>query len=591
MHEPMKRIISFLYLIILALFLAPGSSCERYFESDPVSIFANENIFENVDFTYQALLGVYQLMTRDEGYSKRLSMYYGVDTDVAMCSGDIDNGRRGIARYAANSGNTEIEKPYKNLYYGIERANILIDNIPGSPIYETGTDEEKAKMDRMLGEALTLRALHYYELIRNWGDVPYKFSASKAGEDFSLPRTDRDIIYDKLIEDLQYAETLVPWASEVGYNERITRGAVKGLLARIALANGGYSLRLDRTMKRRDDYLDSYQVARDQCLEIMQSGEHSLNPSFEEVFNKMCRRELDQTYVEIIFEVGMGERTSGEVGYYIGQRIDPASSYGRGDGGVLALPTYYYSFDSLDTRRDITVVLPQIDANDTEVQNSIIDLRIGKWRRNWIVPLFPGTDKFTGINWPLIRYSDILLMFAEAENELNHGPTQAAKDALYSVRARAYAGNTDHIPAIPDGYEEFFQAIVQERAWELGGECLRKHDLIRWNMLADKLAQTKENLLEMRNRETPYENVPGELVWRNEGLTAEYLNLNYHMDSVAIATRDSITWPNVVDWGEALSDEFITRHAQYFEPNWKELLPIHQTILDVNPNLTNEYGY
>ena len=207
------------------------------------------------------------------------------------------------------------------------------------------------------------------------------------------------------------------------------------------------------------------------------------------------------------------------------------------------------------------------------------------------MPLFPGTDKFTGINWPLIRYSDILLMFAEAENELNQGPTQAAKDALYAVRARAWAGNTDHIPAIPDGYEEFFQAIVQERAWELGGECLRKHDLIRWNMLADKLAQTKEDLLKMRDRDTPYENVPGELVWRNEGLTAEYLNLNYHMDSVAIANRDSITWPNVVNWGGALSDEYITMHAQYFEPNWKELLPIHQTILDVNPNLTNEYGY
>lgn len=587
----MKDKVKVSMIIFVSILLIPFSACEKYFEAEPVSIFANENVFENVDFTYQALLGVYQLMTKDEGYSKRLSMYYGVDTDVAMCSGDIDNGRRGIARYAANSGNSEIEKPYKNLFYGIERANIIIDNIPGSQVYETGTEEDIALMDRMLGEAIALRAQFYYELIRNWGDVPYKFSSSRTGEDFSLPRTDRDVIYDRLIEDLLYAETLVPWASEVGYNERITKGAVKGLLARIALANGGYSLRLDRTMKRRSDYLDSYQVARDQCLGIIESGEHMLNPDYEELFRNMCRRNLDDHYVEIIFEVGLGERTSGEVGYYIGQRIDPASSFGRGDGGVLALPTYYCSFDSLDSRRDVTVVLPEIDGNDTEIQSSMINLRIGKWRRNWMSPLFPGTDKFTGINWPLIRYADILLMFAEAENELNNGPGTAAREALTAVRARAFSGNEDKMPPVPDTYQEFFEALVQERAWELGGECLRKYDLIRWNRLADHLADTKTDMLKIFNKEAPFENVPGQLVWRNEGTSIEYLNLGFHMDSIAIAERDSIMWPNVVDWGESLSEEFISRHARYFEANWKELLPIHQTILDVNQNLKNEYGY
>lgn len=587
----MKRLSKILVISLTAAFLIPNTGCEKYFEADPVSIFANENVFENVDFTLQALLGVYQLMTRDEGYSKRLSMYYGVDTDLAMCSGDIDNGRRGIARYSANSGNSEIEKPYKNLYYGIERANIIIDNIPISPVYETGTEEEKAAMDRMLGEALTLRALHYHELIRNWGDVPYKFSSSEAGEDFSLPRTDRDEIYDKLIEDLLYAETLVPWASEFGYDERISKGAVKGLLARIALSNGGYSLRLDQTMSRRSDYLDFHEIARDQCLEIIQSGEHALNPSYEDLFRKMCSRQLDNNFVEIMFEIGLGERTSGEVGYYIGQRIDPASSYGRGDGGVLAVPSYYYSFDSLDTRRDVTVVLPEIDGNDTELQSSIISLRIGKWRRSWISPLFPGTDKFTGINWPILRYSDVLLMYAETENELNGAPSQGAKDALFAVRERAYGDNADLMPAIPDDYASFFEAIVYERACELGGESIRKYDLIRWNMLADMLADTKVNLVNMRDRETPFEDVPAQLVWRNEGTEIEYLNLNYHMDSLAIASRDSLMWPNVVDWGDAITDEFITRHAGYFEANWKELLPIHQSILDVNPNLHNEYGY
>ena len=137
-------------LLFISMFI---SSCgDELLEEKPVSLFSNENIFNNVEYTKQAVLGIYQLMTNDEGYSKRLSMYYGVDTDIAMCSGSIDNGRRGIARYEANSGNTEIRRPWINLYAGIERANICIENIPESPLYSDGTEEEIVEMKRMHGE-------------------------------------------------------------------------------------------------------------------------------------------------------------------------------------------------------------------------------------------------------------------------------------------------------------------------------------------------------------------------------------------------------------------------------------------------------
>ncbi|HQH40428.1 MAG TPA: RagB/SusD family nutrient uptake outer membrane protein [Bacteroidales bacterium] len=567
------------------------TSCEKYLEYTPVSLYSEENVFSNVDFTRQALLGVYALMTLDEGYSKRLNMYYAVDNDCEMCSGNyLDNGRRDIARYAANSGNAEIQKPWNNLYKGIDRANICIKKIPESPVWTSGTESQKKEMQRMLGEALTLRALFYYELIRNWGDVPFKTTPTKAGEDFYLPKTDRDTIYEHIINDLLYAAQLVPWRKEVPLEERITKGAVKGLLARICLARGGYSLRKNTGMQRGANHLKYYQIARDQCKEIMESGQHTLNPDFGSVFRNHCEYKLDATYGESMWEVGLGKYRSGEVAYYVGNKVSELSRYGKADGGILAVPTYYLSFDSLDTRRDVTVALYQIDENNKQLLRDFTEIFIGKWRREWIKPEFPGSDKYTGVNWVLLRYSDILLMFAEAENELNHGPTPEAIQALRSVRERAFKGNTDKMPPIPQDYEGFFNEIVKERSWEFGGECIRKFDLIRWNLLDTKLQETRENLRKLFNGEAPYDKVPRKLVWRNNGENLQILNLTWNMDSTAIANRDVVYWPNVADWADDISEDFITLLAGYFQPNRRELLPIHQSILDANPKLTNDFG-
>lgn len=578
-----------LFLIIITLL--PVSSCKDYFDVEPVSLFTQENVFEDVNYTEQVVLGIYQLMTRDEGYSKRLSMYYGVDTDIAMCSGSLDNGRRGIARYAANSGNDEIQKPWVNLYKGIEQANICIKYIPQSKIYSNGTDAEKTKLKQLLGEALTLRALDYYELIRNWGDVPFKINPSNVDDDFNLPKTDRDIIYDQLISDLKEAADYVPWLSETGTPERISKGAVEGLLARIALARGGYSLRRTGGMQRGSDYKTYYQIASDACKVVMESGEHLLDPSFENVFRTMCELKYDKPYNEVMFEIGLGKATSGEVGYYLGLKIDPDSKYGRGDAGVMAIPTYFLSFDTLDLRRDVTVGIYSIDADNMKVMHKFNEIRIAKWRRNWMSPIYAGTDKFTGIDWPIIRYSDVLLMFAEAENELNNGPTADAVNALEQVRKRAYGSNSDKIPVTATDYSGFFNEIVNERAWEFGGECIRKFDLIRWNLLGTKLSEMKTNLTALLDTLPPYNMVPRQVAWRQSGENIYFLNLNYNMDSTQLANRDTDMWPNVTTWGDALNEEYITSIAEFFEPNRKELLPISQSVIDNNPNLQNDYGY
>ena len=586
-NKSIPRISSWGIILILSIIF----SCESYFEYEPVSLFSNENVFNNADYTRQAVLGIYQLMTLDEGYSKRLSMYYGVDTDIAMCSGTFDNGRRGIARYGTNSGNSEIEKPWRNLYTAIERANVCIANIPTSDVYSSGTEEQQVEMDRLLGEALTLRAIFYYELIRNWGDVPFKLDPSKAGDDFSLPKTDRDVIFDQIIGDLQQATDLVPWRLRVPADERLTKGAVMGFLARISLARGGYSLRLNGGMQRSSDYLEYYKIARDACKQVIDSPDHELNPDYEDIFHAHCERKLDTKYGESMHEVGMGEYRSGEVGYYVGARHSASSRYGKADGGLRAIPTYYLSFDSLDVRRDLTIGLYEIDSDNIRLHRQFQEIFIGKWRREWIKPIFPGSDKYNGVNWVMMRYSDILLMFAEAENELNQGPTGEAMEAFRSVRERAFPGNTDKMPAIPSDYQGFFDELVKERAWEFGGECIRKFDMIRWNLIDQTLRDMRAELEKLMNQEPPYENVPAKVVWRNEGEQIEYLNLHHHLDSAEIAERDSIYWPNVSDWADQITPEYIQSIAEFFEPNRKELLPIHQNIIDANTKLNNDFGY
>ena len=197
--------------------------------------------------------------------------------------------------------------------------------------YSNGSQDDQVALKRLHGEALTLRAQFYYELIRNWGDVPAQFQPSSFETDLYKSREDRDVIYNRLLDDLALAETLVPWRSQVPAEERITQGAVRALRARIALAKGGYSLKKvtpndpdDKTyaMMRLDNYKDYYKIAMEECLAIIQSGEHALNPSYQSVFkDAICAHAIEPSG-EVIWEVGMGGGTSAtgdsKLAYYNG---------------------------------------------------------------------------------------------------------------------------------------------------------------------------------------------------------------------------------------------------------------------------------
>lgn len=599
----------------LLLALAVGSavhftSCKKLLDIENPATLSQNAVFESVSYANSAVIGIYNQLPGDNGYGSRISILYPQGGEDFKIGGDFNPlDRRGLSGYGASPNNTELDAPFSQLYSGVERANICIKYIPLSSKYLNGSEAEKATMRKLLGEALTLRALFYHELIRNWGDLPAPMVPAADIPDPSLPKEDRDIVYDKLLEDLKLASELVPWRSESNEpSTRVSKAAVKGLRARIALARGGYSLRIEpQLMIRRDDYKSYYKIAMDECKDIIDRKENSLNPSYENLFKTLHSSNRMDPGFEHIFEVGAfggNARTDTKLGYANGIRINSNSSYGQANGGNAAIPTYFYEFDQIgDVRRDVTLAYFEIDGQDRKTLVDPNVMREGKFRKYWTS--VRGTNQTLGINYPLIRYADILLMYAEADNEVNGRPSDDAKSALELVRKRAFAGNLSRMPATPDDYGDFFEAIVKERLLEFGGEGIRKYDLIRWNRLASTIEKTRQNLRDFMNGVGKYANTPTRIYYKptalkNGTIEEEIADLDLYGGSVSTVMfqAEPSSAPagyTSKNWRAAVTENNITGELQgfaiQFEPNKKELFPIYSGMLNLNSKLTQDYGY
>ena len=593
------------YIFVLLLPTVALMGCQKFLDQRPITELGTDQVFSDVPSATKAVASAYSRLVGDAGYGIRLSLYYPLDNDEMQGpTGAGDNDRRDIARYNATSGNAQITNPFNQMFTGIEFSNNCIDNIPKMAMYSSGTDKEKKQLQRLHGEALTLRAQFYLEAIRNWGDLPANFtSASNLAGTNPFPKaTDRDSLYEVLLNDLKLAATLVPWRNDLAAigdakDERITKGTIKALRARIALFRAGFSLRKNGTMTQGSNPATYYKIALDECAEIMASGQHALNPSFKALWkDQVGARVAADANGELMFQASATGRTGvadTKLGYYNGPTVGTF-----GNKSVNVLPSYFYAFDSTDLRRDVTCAPYNVAANGiTKVGQAITAINDGKYRRDWISnPAVSATDaiQYFGLKWQIIRYADVLLMFAEAENELN-GPTVAAYNAVNQVRRRGYGKSisaTDATVDLPSGLSKsaFFNAIVKERSLELGGEGVRKYDLIRWNLLASTIAATKKTLLDMSNRVGAYANLPQSMyyfttatgddksIWSNSLYTAA--------PSATPAGTTKIVWMS-----SAINTTAISRFATGFRTGKSELLPIPQPVLDANFNMKQNPGY
>lgn len=602
-------------IMLMVLFTTVG--CKKYTEVEPVSQYSVAQAFADVSNATTALVGVYDELQGDNGYGIRISMYYPYDSDEGIVSGNIDNGRRGVGRYQLLLTNSEIANPFRQLYRGVEKANLCIEQIPLMPQYTSGSATDQAALKRLHGEALTLRAQYLFQLMLNWGDVPAPMIPAYKQTALFIPKSNRDSVYDLLIADLAVAADLLPWRTEAGpRNERITKAVAKALRAKMALHRGGYSLRSNGQMERRSDYLTYYNIAKQECEELMaRRDQHTLNPNYEDIWRKVTSFTYDPQ-AEIIFEVGAGGgngNSDSRMGNYDGPRLSNASRYGAGGGGIIMLPNYFYAFDSVDTRRDVTITHYQV-TNSTNIKSQLRlgEMNTGKYRRDWRVPLLPGTVLNVGYNWAMIRFADVLLMYAEAVNEINGAPTAAAISAFEEVRKRAYRNNTGLIGVTPTDKAGFFNAIVNERYLEFGHEGIRKYDLIRWNLLATKLAETRTKIQQIRDRVAPYNNVPQYIYYKSIGEEIAYYTTADSSGSKKPFWRPTQVPPTGttgtsqvpaakwvrIDWAQHLTANVIDGRplwqglAYYFVPGKSELFPFDvATIASYQGQLQQNPGY
>jgi hypothetical protein len=593
------------YIFVLLLPTVTLMGCQKYLDQKPMTELGTEQVFSDVPSATKAVASAYSRLVGDAGYGIRVSLYYPLDNDEMQGpTGAGDNDRRDIARYSATSGNAQITNPFNQMFTGIEFSNNCIDNIPKMAMYTSGSDKEKKQLQRLHGEALTLRAQFYLEAIRNWGDLPAHFtSASNLAGNNPFPKaTDRDSLYEVLLNDLKLAATLVPWRNELAsigdaQDERITKGTVKALRARIALFRAGFSLRKNGNMVQGSNPSTYYKIALDECAEIMASGQHSLNPNYKELWKtQVGARVAADPNGELMFQASATGRTGvadTKLGYYNGPTVGTF-----GNKSVNVLPSYFYAFDSTDLRRDVTCAPYNVAANGiTKVGQVITAINDGKYRRDWISnPAVSATDaiQYFGLKWQIIRYADVLLMYAEAENELN-GPSIAAYNAVNQVRRRGYGKSISAADAtvdLPTGLSKssFFNAIVKERSLELGGEGIRKYDLIRWNLLASTIAATKQTLLDMSNRVGAYANLPQSMYYFTAATGDDksiWSNSLYTPTPAATpAGTTKIVWMS-----SAINTTALSRFATGFTTGKSELLPIPQPVLDANFNMKQNPGY
>ena len=610
------------YLLLITLAIGLNSCSKDFLDQSSPSAYTTDVVFNSTTFTQYALNGCYARLTQGNMYGARLPLNYATNSDIEFVGADETSynqtGNRGQSNYFAKAADSQMD--WAEEYKLIERANWVIQGVRSSPLL-SGDDATKKTMLGYLGEALTLRAIAYFELVRHWGDAPFKDQHTL--NDLSnvyLPATDRDTIYDHTIKDLLEAEGYVDWVGSSLSTERINKGFIKGLIARMCLSRGGYSMRNKSgyPMERGSNWQYYYQLANQKCRDIKENGTHKLNSSFLQLFKNLNHQDPDNSY-ENMFEVALGLGRSGEMGYSIGVRFYTNAKYGYGNNANVVNTSvyYFYMFDSTDLRRDVTIAYYNFNSKgkvQEDFQTNPVTFNIQKWDQRWMNDAFKTQNLAAigkigyGTNWVMMRYSDVLLMLAETENALNGGPTALAKEALKEVRNRAFdipkrqQYVEDYVNALSDE-SSFFNAIVKERALEFGGEGIRKYDLIRWNLLSSKIQEQRDALTKMFNREAPYDNFPIAIYYRylSDNETINKSDINFFADRDTTGSAKNGKTYIKVDWLSGISaatkDQYKNRMNLFSSgldnpvPG-RYLYPIYvNAISESRGLLSNSYGY
>ena len=591
------------HTILIATILLAGlfTSCQDdYLDAPAESTLIESDIFSNLELAKGAVDGIKLPFAETNSYRGRFLPMYGLNTDVEWNnSSQSVSTTTDLATYdilATNSQMNSIDNAWAMMFSGIERANICIRGLRNYSDAKPGTD-----FGYLLGEAITLRAIYYADLLKAWGDVPARFEPVTTATIY-IEKSSRDVIYKQLIKDLAEAATLVPWPNETPATsnvQRINKAFVKSLRARLAMAASGFQQYPDGIRRSTDPELsvdNMYRLALEECRAVIASGKARLEPSFETFWRKYNQEVLTaggESLWELPFASGRGRML-----YTFAVRhnsIDQFQESGASRGGVAGpLPYVFYDYNKADTRRDVTCVPYRYGtAVNGKAKQELVALNtwyFGKYRYEWMNRIVK-TANDDGVNKIYMRYAEVLLIAAEAANEIE-GPA-AAKPYLREIRNRAFAPADQ--PVQVDAYlsgknskDDIFKAIVDENKFEFTGEMERKQALIRWNLLKTNLDLAKVKMKDLQQHQGQYSDVPSTLYYKykSDNVTLDIYGLNRGENVNPGLGYSTITWV-------ALDDAKINSlYKPGINPDNRQFWPIWQVFVDgSNGKLKNDYGY
>ncbi len=465
---------TYLFISVIIVTAAFISACsEDFLEKDPLVDTVIENFYKTGSDAILAVTAAYTPMQWEFNHTYFNEWMLGdVVSDDALKGG---NGTSDMAdlfqleNFNGNPSNELLLEFYRAQYQGINRCNLAINKIP-----EISPDEDMnlSLKNRLIAEAKTLRAYYYFRLVRVFGGVP-KITTTLSPSEYAQPRASRDEIFELIYNDLTTAIPDLWLKSEYTISElgRVTKGTAQALLMKAYIFNSRWE--------------DVISVGN----QIYPTSEYSLIPNYADNFTLAGENGL-----ESVFEIQYMEEPTSDYGdgngftrgtfNIIMQRTRVAS---QGWGFNHPTVNLINEYETGDPRKTATITDPDADSYLGNAYHS------KKYSLSGYVLAHPTRGP---LNYKVIRYSDVLLMYAEAACETNDLPT--AKTVLELVRARARGTNTTILPSFPygsyaDNQAGLREAIRHERRVELAMEGQRFFDLVRWGIAEQVMNNYKNN--------------------------------------------------------------------------------------------------
>lgn len=452
------------YLIFLISALFGLSGCVDL-DLVPEGSMAPDNFFKNEEDANSAVLSVYSGLGSHYIYNQYSEVLNSQGTDDA----EWGNGRNtsnadknDLDKFTFSPATKLVYEFWRTQYTVINRCNYAIDNI-------SAMGEDKItlkKKNQFIAEASFLRALLYFNLVRTYGKVPLVLKETTSLNDLKVARSSVDSVYTQIVSDLQFAETYLPYKEEYGAGNsgRATKGAAKSLLARVYLT------------------LEKYDLVETKTKEVMEMG-YDLWDSYADNFD-LTKKNGKESIFEIQYKAGTGNPGSSYNGYFRPPFAKINGWSGYGDNPVTK--NHYDAYKSGDLRRNVNVRLYTRE----EYPNMASSILYPYYCNKYLDFSQEATVENSGNNYPVIRYSDIYLMRAEALHALHPGSSEAY-ECLNKVRRRAFGkpidtpSEIDLKPGLSAG--QFLDSVLYERRLEFAFEGQRRFDLLRTHKLKEAM--------------------------------------------------------------------------------------------------------